>query len=356
MPASVTRSRVSLTRGLPSADLADGLTSLGHLLGAGLPLVKALEVLQGTTSSVWAAVLPSIRVQVERGETLSAALATSSLRIPRHLLGLIGAAEAGGGLTEAIERAADLAEGESRVRSAVREALAYPMILLVAGGASTALLATVVLPAFAELLGSAGRELPLTTRVVLSVSDVVLGTWQWVLLSGLFGVLWWFAWVAGETGRARWHGLLLRIPGISGPRRSLATARFCAALAALADSGLPLPRALSHAGEASGDAAMGRAAEVVRQRVAEGAPMASAMAEHRVFAPAAVRMIAIGEETGRLGPLLAHAGRIERELGMRRLLRATRLIEPVLILAFGAVVAVVAAALLQAMYAFGPAS
>jgi len=142
--------------------------------------------------------------------------------------------------------------------------------------------------------------------------------------------------------------------GVGPIRRARATAGACSALAALLEAGVPIRLALHHAGLAAGDDATAAALVRVRERISKGNPISEAMAAESALTPAAIRLIRVGEETGRLPEMLAHAGQLEADQGMHALQRLIRVLEPTLILAFGGLVAVVAAALLQAMYSLRP--
>ena len=236
----------------------------------------------------------------------------------------------------------------------MRGALAYPIILASAGLATIGLLVNVVVPKFAAILADLGQELPATTRLVLAGSEwsrtltmpalVALGV---VLLAGR-------AWIAQDAGRRRWHTWLLALPIAGRIRRSSAASRAGAALGALLESGVPLPAALGYAARASGDAALGARLGTVRERIAHGERLSDAVDREDALTPTAVRLIRAGEETGRLATMLHHVAHIESERATQAVKNAVRLLEPALILAFGALVALVAAALMQAVYSVRP--
>ncbi|MGH7719757.1 MAG: type II secretion system F family protein, partial [Gemmatimonadaceae bacterium] len=149
--------------------------------------------------------------------------------------------------------------------------------------------------------------------------------------------------------------LLLWLPLLGSYRQSAATARTAASLAALLESGVPLAAALPHAARACGDAAISVRLLAARSAIMTGVGVAAAFAAANALTPTGVRLAKAGEETGRLGAMLAHAARIEDDHASTLLRSAVRLLEPGLILFFGGVIALVAAALLQAVYAVRPA-
>jgi type II secretory pathway component PulF len=162
------------------------------------------------------------------------------------------------------------------------------------------------------------------------------------------------AWLAQHDRIQRLHSVLLRIPAVGDIRRSQATAHACSALAALLSSGLPLAGALLHAARASGDREIEARLLRAREGIARGDRISAALKGAAALTPTAIRLVRVGEETGKLADMLAHASRIESTHALQRLQRLTRGLEPLLILLFGGFVMVVAAALLQAMYALRP--
>lgn len=340
--------------GLSADDLAQGLRALATLLGSGVPLGRALAILEELAPPSWRHALPALRQRVEQGESLGAGLEASSLGLPPYVLGLLQAGEAGSGLTAALESAAQMLETRVATQTAVRNALAYPLMLAVAGGASVALLVGVVLPRFANLLADAGQTLPLSTRLVLQLGSTARAVFVpgMLLLIGL--TVLWRAWVATPEGMKRWHHWLLTGPVIGTIRWSAASANACSALTALLSAGVPLAVALPHAGRASGDRALESRLLAARRRIESGQSIASAMHAEAALTPAAIRLVRVGEETGALAGMLGHAARIESEQALQRLRRLIRILEPMLILLFGCLVMAVAAALLQAMYGLRP--
>src|SRR5439155_23940113 len=321
-PAPHARLRIS------ADDLALGLRALATLLGSGIPIARALAILEDLVPVAWLAALPDLRQRVTQGEHLAAALEASPLPLPSHVIGIIHAGEAGSGLGAAVESAAQLLEARAATRAALRNALAYPSILTVAGSASVALLVGVVLPRFADLLADTGQVLPTSTRIVLALGSAVHGA----LIPALFalagaGALW-RAWVAQPEGLTRWHRLLLEAPAVGPIRRSAAAANACSALAALLGAGVPLAAALPPAARATGDRAVESRLLAARRRIATGEGVGSALQAENALTPTVVRLVRLGEETGRLTDMLAHAAAIESGLARQRLQRAIRMLEP----------------------------
>lgn len=345
--------RMSRAR-LSASELALGLRLLANLLEADLPISRALSAFEDLAPLGWRPGMETIRSQVREGQTLATALAHSPLPIPSLVVGIIQAGEAGSGVAAAVRSAAQLTEHAAATRAAIRAALTYPVILACAGTASLALLVGVVLPRFAVILADLGQALPPITRFVLAAAGATRASALPVLLVIAALAVWWRSWTASEAGRSRWHAYLLTLPGIGTVRRAAATSRGCSAIAALLRSGVPIAGALHHAAAAAGDAAVSTRLLTAREQVVMGQRISRALEQADAFTPTAARLVRAGEETGRLAELLEHAARIERERAEDLTRAAVRLLEPALILIFGALVALVSAALLQAVYSVRP--
>jgi type II secretory pathway component PulF len=330
------------------------LRILANLLESGLSVGKTLVAFAELAPESWTPGITPMRDAVRDGKTLTAALALSPLNIPAVVLGMLHAGETGAGLGPAVRRAAELMERSAATRSAIRNALAYPVVLAVAGGASLTLLVGVVLPKFATILSDLGQTLPPTTQFVLRVTAMV----RILAIPATFGVvmLWaaWILWTKTTNGLVRWHALLQRTPLIGPIRRSAATARTAAALASLLESGVPVAPAMIHAARAAGDAAAEQAVLETRERIVHGERLSAAVEAVGALTTTTIRLIRAGEESGQLAQMLGHAAAIEEERATQRVRAVVQMLEPTLILVFGGVVAFVAAALLQAVYSVRP--
>ena len=340
--------------GLSAADLALGLRVLATLLESGLPLARALAALDDLVPASWRPALPELRAAVREGKSLAAALAAAPVAFPPLVVGLVQAGEGGSGLAAAVTRAAELTESAAETRRAVRAALAYPLVLAGAGTASVLLLVGFVLPRFAAILGDLGQSLPPTARLVLGAAEAVRAGWLPALVALIAGGIVGRTWASTPAGRVRWHAFLLALPVVGEVRRAAAVGRFAAALEALLESGVPISAALGSAVRATGDAEIARRILDAREAVLGGAGLATALGAAGAATPTAVRLIRAGEESGRMVPMLAQVARIESTRAAERVRGAVRVLEPALILVFGGMVALVAAALLQAVYSVRP--
>jgi general secretion pathway protein F len=346
----IEREHASERAALPVADLAIGLRVLATLLESGLPMSRVLAAFAELAPASWEKLTPSLAAAVRSGKSLGAALAAAPVEIPTVVVGIIQAGEGGSGIAIAVRRAADLTESSAARRAAIRAALAYPVILAVAGTASVALLVGVVLPRFSAILADLGQALPPATRLVLALAEFARAAALPGLIALIIVAVAWRAWVRTDAGARRWADLLLQVPLVGGIRMSASSARASAALASLLESGVSVSAALLHAARAADDAEIAARIRVAREAVVAGQGMARALGAERAVTTTTVRLVRAGEETGQLPAMLWHAAKLEGEQAERHLRSAVRLLEPALIVAFGGMVALVAAALLQAIY------
>lgn len=336
-------------------DLAVGLRILADLLDAGMPLTQALHALSSVAPRAIADIVPELRAAVREGSGLARALDESSEQFPPIVTGLVRAGEAGSGLPIAMRRAADYAEQDATTRAALQSALAYPVLVAVAGVFALALMLGVVLPRFAAVLGNLQQTLPPLTQFVVATAALARNAAAPALVLAVVAVLLLQGAMVRADGRRAVHRVLLAVPGVGTVRWANATARFAAALSALLESGVTLRQGLRHASAAIGDDELAARLDTARKRLDRGESLGRAFEELRVVTPVAARLVAAGEESGRLPGMLAFAAKIEFARADRLARNGVRLVEPSLILVIALIVAVVAAAMLQAIYAVGPA-
>jgi general secretion pathway protein F len=332
--------------------LATTFSGLAALVDTGVPLHKALLAVQAVAPPQLRSVLERVETHVREGASLATVLGHEAGTVPAVAIGLIRAGERGIGLGVALQQVANQLEREAESIARVRAALAYPALLLMIGSTSVAMIAVLVVPRFAALLGDLGQQLPSATLALMAISDVLQ---HYGVLLGLLGMALAAAllrWTVEH--RVVWHRFLLDLPVIGPLRLSLATARVSRTLGALLGTGTPALAALATAREAAGDAAIAERIDAARGRVAQGAGLTTALEASRVITESALRLSAIGEGSGRLPTLLAKAADLEEQDADRRLKLVVSLLEPGLIVTFASIVAFVAAALLQAVYALRP--
>jgi type II secretory pathway component PulF len=351
-PIEVTAAQAEGQGRRPAArrDLAIVFQSLAALVVAGVPLERAVTASEGLARGALREALGEIRRELREGRPLSQALEGTNGLVPAVVVGMVRAGERGSQLGRALTEVAAHLEREAELMGRVRQALAYPMILTVAGGVSVVVITTVVVPKFAEVLGELGRDLPPATRALLGIS-AFLSSYGLSLLVGLLlsGVAF-AAWANTPVGRERIHRALLGIPLLGAIRHQLATARLTRALGGMLSTGMPLIPALDGAGEAAGDLAILHRVRQARERIVRGEPLTASLAREAVLTHSALQLVAVGESSGQVGLMASRAADLTTQEADRSLRTLVGLLEPGLVVLFGGLVAFVAAALLQAVY------
>lgn len=324
--------------------------ALASLLASGLPLARALEVAEGLVGGGVSEALAAVRHRVERGDALHEALSDHSRLFPPVYLGVVRAGHRAGNLAGAFAQLESQLEREQALRSKLLSASIYPAVLATVGGVAVVLLTLFVLPRFAELLMDAGAELPTSTRVLLSVSDAAVGVWPALVISPPVVALVGSVWLSTDSGRRLGAQILLALPGVRALRRQALAGRFARLTNVLVAGGAPLLSALEDAAGSIGDPLARDEIVRIRLRIREGASLHMALGETDLFPPLLGRLVGVGEEAGRLAEYLDKAADLFEARVARIMERLAILAEPAMILAFGALVGLVALSLLQAIY------
>jgi len=334
-------------------DLAIVFRSVAALVAAGVPLERALEASEALARGALLDTLAQARVHLREGQSLAQALAAARGVVPGVVLGMIRAGERGSQLASALEQVATHVEQEAELVARVRQALAYPMLLAVAGTASVLVIGTLIVPRFAELLSNLGQDLPVATQLLIAGSGLLSRFW-YLLLPLVLATAWAVLDVLKRpANRKHVDEILITVPVLGVVRHALATSRVARALGAMLRVGMPLLAALEAARDAAGDAAVADRLARTSERVAQGSPLGGALEREAALTPSALQLVAVGEASGRLGDMVLRAGDLAAQEAERGLKTLVTLLEPALIIAFGGLVAFVAAALLQAVYSIG---
>jgi general secretion pathway protein F len=340
------------SRRVSRRDLLAFIHQLGTLVDAGLPLDRALVILEELAPSArLRAITGDLLRSIRGGSSLADAMAKHHPRpFSRLAINMVRAGEKGGVLEATLKRLAELTEETQEFREAVVSAMAYPILLSGAGSAAVVFLLLFVIPRFVDIFQDLGQSLPLPTQILLVVSTGLQQYWWLVALVLLLAVLLARVTLSSETGRARWDRLLLQLPMVGELVTKTETARFARVLGTLLRSGVPVLTALGVVRELSGNTVLTRAVDRLSEGVRRGAGISGPLGESQAFPPMAVHMVRVGEETGRLEEMLLKLAQ-DLESDVRRLVkRLTGLLEPALILVMGLVIGFIVVALLMAIF------
>ncbi|MDW7979969.1 MAG: type II secretion system F family protein [Verrucomicrobiales bacterium] len=323
-----------LTRRRVTGRMLENFTRLlSNLLAAGVPMSRALVILQREAASpVARAKWKEIHDLVVDGMSLANAMAQSPDVFPKVYVAMVEAGEAGGFLDVVLGQIADFQAREKEMRSKVLSAMLYPSIIILLAVGVLAFLLTFFIPRFQGIFAGFGAQLPLLTRLIVAVSEVVRAYGLLALLGAAITGYLVRSWFVSEKGRRVWEGFILRVPGVGALVAQYARARFCRMLGTLLGAGVPLISALNVARRSIGNQTLVDAVNNAIDMVKEGKPLGASLAQcSALFPSAVVEMISVAEESGRLDhELVRIADATEADLD-RRLRTAVALAEPLML-------------------------
>jgi general secretion pathway protein F len=339
--------RRSLGPRLRAGDLALATRQLASLLSARLPLEQALDVVvEQAEGRVVRERFAAVRAEVVSGQTLASALAGHPRDFPEVYRALVAAGEQSGDLAGVMTRLADYIETRGALIQRVALSFIYPAIVTAVASAVVIVLLTYVVPQVIDVFRQTGQALPFLTRALIVISDFTRG-WGWaVALTIAACALAWRTLLRSPTVKLAWHKRALTLPIAGRLLSGLETARFASTLSILVASGVPLIRALEAGAQTLANEALRHNVEDAIGRVREGVTLARALAAAGRFPPLMVHLIASGEATGALAEMLERAARALSSETERRALALTSLLEPLLILAMGAIVLLIVLAVM----------
>jgi len=325
--------------GVSSKDVSIFAQMFSVMMGAGVPLVRCLAILQRQTENAhFAKIINTVRSDVEGGATLSSALGKHPRVFDSLFVNLVRAGEAGGILDGILRRLATYLESSEALKSKVKGALTYPVVILSIAGLVVLALIMFVLPQFKSIFESMNVELPFITQFLLNLSDVLISYWMVIIPS--LGLVPWaiMEFFKTEKGAKIYDTNILKMPAIGNMMRKMAVARFTRTLGTMISSGVPILQALEVTAATAGNVVIKEAVDNTRTSIREGESIAEPLRTSNVFPPMVVQMIAVGEETGELDQMLmkiADFYEVEVDNAVKGL---TSIIEPIVIVFMGLVI------------------
>lgn len=344
-------SGASRARGNKAAKQVSQMTrELATLLGAGQTLEGALALVgEDLGHKELSAVLAGVLVRVRSGVSLSEALAQEPAFFPPLYVSMVRAGEAAGRLDESLKELAELRERTAALQAKLTSALIYPIVLVLTAVGSVTLLLTMVVPQLEPMFASAGAALPASTRTVLAVSRFAREHGMVALVVLALALLLGERLLRMPGPRRAFHRSLLNMPGLGRLARERLTAQLTRGLASLLSGGLDLPQALVVARGMLANAEGQARLEQVTSRVRTGRTLADSLTEADMLVPMAVKMLKVGEESGRLQAVAAHlAAAFEERVGLR-MQRLVSVIEPVMVIVLGLAVGGIVMSILTAV-------
>ena len=331
-------------------DVGNLTRELSTLLKAGLPLDRALGILTSLADNEpLVEMLGNVRERVKEGAALADAMEEQGPVFSRFYISLLRAGESGGALDVVLERLADHLESAKEMRSTLSSALMYPAILVIVAIVSILILLGYVVPQFTQMFDGMGEALPMSTRITIAVGEG-LQAYGWVFILLAAAAFWWLRRQLADPASAyKWHAAMLRLPMLGEIVVKMEVARFAHTLSTLLHNGIPLLKSLTIVRETMGNRVLADGLERVSGGLKEGQSLADPLSEVPHFPSFAVHMIRVGEESGELEAILGKVAETFDRDTQVTIKRTMTLLEPMLILVLGVVIAAVIISILVAI-------
>ncbi len=321
-------------------DLAVFSRQLATMINAGLTLMRGLSILsEQLDNPSLREVLAKVKTDVEAGHSLSSAFANDPHHtFPPFMISMTKAGEVGGFLDVAMRQVADTFEAEVKLHSKIKAAMTYPVVVFVMAILMCAGMLLFIVPIFAGMFADLGGELPLPTRILMTLSNGMKYAAPVGLVSFVIFTFWWRKHKHDPKVRNVMDPLKLKLPVFGKLTAKIALTRFARNLSTLLKSGVPILAALDIVSETTGSVVISRALEDVGKSVAQGDSIAGPLSRHEVFPPMVVQMIASGEEAGAVDNMLARIAEFYDNEVESMTEALTSLIEPLMIAFLGVIV------------------
>lgn len=329
-------------------DVLSMTSELAVLLRAGLPLDRALKVLIDMASlPQMHQVLSELLAAVKSGKALSHAMQPHDQLFGTFYISMVRAGEASGQLSAVLDRLVEHLESAKANRDSVVSALIYPAILLVVSVLSIVLMLGFVVPQFQTLFEDMGEALPLLTRLVVDAAEFIK-IYGWVIVLLVVAIAFYLRrWAATEAGKTTLHRRMLKIPLAGGIIFEFEVSKFARTVGTLLGNGVSLLKAISIAIDTVNNRVIKDALQVLPPAVKAGKRMSVALADTKMFTPMVIQMIRVGEESGSMDQMMLELAKVFDGHVQSGVKRGLALLEPVLILGMGFMIAVIIIAILM---------
>ena len=333
-----------------SQDLAVATRQLATLVGSGIPLVSSLTALvEQIENQTFKGILAAVKQRVNEGASFGDALGEHPKVFSGLYTNMVRAGETSGALDVVLERLADFTENQAQLRSKLVGTMVYPALMLVMAIGVTAMLFILVIPKISKIFESQRMALPLPTQILIGTSNFMTEYWL-VLLPLLVIGIWAFKrYTISDRGRPHWDRFMLNAPLFGPLIRMIAITRFCKTLGTLLASGVPLLTAFEIVKNVLQNTVLMDVIDTVRDCVKEGDTIAGPLRRSGEFPPIVTHMIDVGEKSGQLEPMLMNVASSYDVQVDARLRAMTSILEPIIIVVMGVVVACIVFAILMPM-------
>lgn len=341
-----------LFQGVSTQDVVVMTRQLATLVAAQIPLIQALSALAEQTESVkLKTVVAQVKDDVNEGTSLAAALRRHPKIFPAIYVNMVQAGEASGALDAVLLRLADFMENQAELRGRVRGAMIYPVVMMLVGIGVVVFLVTSVIPKILTIFESQRQALPLPTLVLMKISNIAASWWGLLIAvligAAIYGARRYFQTEKGQQRRDEW---ILKFPVFGILARKLAISRFARTLSTLLSAGIPLIQAMDITRNVIGNRVLEQALDTARENVSEGASLSAPLRQSGAFPPVVTQMIAVGESSGELEPMLVRVANTYEQEVKTALDGLTSLLQPFMIIILGAIVGFIVIAVLLPIF------
>ena len=344
-------SRKLLKKPVKHADIILFTKQFNSLFKAGVPIIRAFQVLEAQTqNSTLKEAIASMSQNIKQGSSLYGAMDRHGTIFSPLYVSMVKAGETSGTVTESLERLIYIIEHEAKIKADIKSAMQYPIMVTVALVVAFFVLLTFVIPKFAEMFSKSGIDLPVPTKIAIMLYNFLANYWYLIIVCiiGLFAGL--RVYLKTEKGRYVKDTLILRLPVIGPLFVMAAMSRFASIFGMLQSAGVPVMTAMRVLSGIIGNAAIAREFERVRELMHEGRGIATPLSSAKYFPPMVVDMVAIGEETGNIEDMLRQVSAHYDDEVSYVVKRLSDLIGPILIVGLAVVVLFFALAIFLPMW------
>ena len=324
---------------------------LATLLEAGFPLARALEfVSRQESTGPMSEMVADLSASIQQGQDFSQALSEYPKYFGNIFLSMVRAGETGGILDAMLVRLAEMREAEEALADRFKSAMTYPAMMMGAMVIALGVMFAYVVPQFATMFEDMGRALPGPTQILLNVGDFAATWWPAVVAGVVVAGAGFKAWVKTESGAFQWDRTRLEMPVLGNFMAQFAIARLARTAGTLLESGVNLIDAFASAGDVSGNRYISHIMQRALADVRHGKPLAESLADAPVIPSLFREMIALGEESGQVGPMMKRVAEVYDRQTRETVSGITSIIEPFMVLFMGGVVGMVVIALLLPIF------
>ncbi|MEO6116657.1 MAG: type II secretion system F family protein [Pseudolysinimonas sp.] len=343
-------------KGVDLKSLAVASRQLSTMISAGLPLLRALHILaEQTDNKKLKSILQQVASDVEVGGSFSDSLGKHPIDFPPIMISMVRAGETGGFLEGALDALAVNFEKDAKLRSTIKSAMTYPVMVLCLSLVAVVIMLTFIVPIFKTMFEGLGSHLPVPTQILVNISQNMFWIAPTLIVLIVGGLIWWRRNKNTEAVRKAIDPLKLKAPVFGGLARKIAVARFTRNFANMIGAGVPILQALSVIGATSGNYVIEQATKRVAESVRNGQSLSKPLAEEKVFPPMVVQMMAVGEDAGSLEIMLTKIADFYDDEVQAMTEALTSLIEPLLIAFLGVVIGGMVVALYMPIFSIATA-